>query len=403
MNNVGNVANKRIGFVVSSPPKYSETFLLSKYNGLVESGYDVFVFGLKHDNINLKKNIKFKYKKGPYLSSLNLLNYILISFKFVSILIKKPKQLFKFIELERKDGKSRQKILKTIYFNSNILKCSLDFLHFSFLTIALEKENLANALDAKMSASIRGYDIGVYPLKNPGCYYSVWKKLDRLHYISEGIFELAIKNGFSNLNSAFKITPAVDTTGLIFKKDKFFEFAEIRILTVGRLTWIKDYSTIFNALAILKRCGLKFIYDIVGDGDDFEHLIFLRQHLNLEFEINFLGKVDFNELKLEFHKYDFYLQSSLQEGFCNSVLEAQAAGIICIVSDAIGLSENVINGYTGWTVPIGNSKAFAKKILEVLDMPPSFLSQIAKNAHERVRKEFNLEKQKELFSDFFNY
>ena len=44
---------------------------------------------------------------------------------------------------------------------------------------------------------------------------------------------------------------------------------------------------------------------------------------------------------------DVYIQSSVQEGFGNAVLEAQASGLCCIVSDAEGLSENVLNEKTG--------------------------------------------------------
>ena len=50
-------------------------------------------------------------------------------------------------------------------------------------------------------------------------------------------------------------------------------------------------------------------------------------------------------------KSDIYLQYSIQEGFCNSVLEAQAMGLLSIVSDANGLTENIIHNYTGWVVP----------------------------------------------------
>ncbi|MBK7870836.1 MAG: glycosyltransferase family 4 protein [Saprospiraceae bacterium] len=55
-----------------------------------------------------------------------------------------------------------------------------------------------------------------------------------------------------------------------------------------------------------------------------------------------------------YEKADIYLQYSIQEGFCNAVLEAQAMGLLCIVSDAEGLPENILHGQTGWVVPKGN-------------------------------------------------
>ena len=44
-----------------------------------------------------------------------------------------------------------------------------------------------------MSTSIRGYDIAIYPKLNLGCYTLLWKKLDKLHYISDDLLNIAKK------------------------------------------------------------------------------------------------------------------------------------------------------------------------------------------------------------------
>ena len=59
---------------------------------------------------------------------------------------------------------------------------------------------------------------------------------------------------------------------------------------------------------------------------------------------------------------DIYIQPSIQEGFCNSVLEAQAMGLLVIVSDAEGLHENVINNVTGWVVKKRNPILLSEKL-----------------------------------------
>ena len=68
-------------------------------------------------------------------------------------------------------------------------------------------------------------------------------------------------------------------------------------------------------------------------------------------KVSFKGKLAHMEVKKAMEQADIYLQYSLQEGFCNAVLEAQAMGLLCIVSDAEGLPENVLHGQTGWVVP----------------------------------------------------
>lgn len=57
---------------------------------------------------------------------------------------------------------------------------------------------------------------------------------------------------------------------------------------------------------------------------------------------------------------DIYIQYSVQEGFCNAVLEAQATGMLCVVSDAEGLAENVLHEITGWVVPKKGTRVIGK-------------------------------------------
>ena len=98
---------------------------------------------------------------------------------------------------------------------------------------------------------------------------------------------------------------------------------------------------------------------------------------------------------------DIYLQPSIQEGFCNSVLEAQAMGLICIVTDAEGLSENVLSEETGWVVSKRSPEKIAEKIIDILNTDNEQLNQIRESAKHRVKSEFNLDNQNKLFREFY--
>ena len=91
----------------------------------------------------------------------------------------------------------------------------------------------------------------------------------------------------------------------------------------------------------------------------------------------------------------------MQEGFCNAVLEAQSMGVLPIVSNAEGLSENVLNNKTGWVIQKNSPKLLAEKIVEVINLPDSNKEKIRKQAIERVTKEFNIVKQQKEFIDFY--
>ena len=96
------------------------------------------------------------------------------------------------------------------------------------------------------------------------------------------------------------------------------------------------------------------------------------------------------------------MQYSISEGFCNSVLEAQAMGLLCVVSDGGALPENVFHEKTGWIAPKRNPAALAKTITEVINLPEDLKQQISTNAQQRVANEFNLEKQQKEFVEFYN-
>src|SRR5690554_1079396 len=114
-----------------------------------------------------------------------------------------------------------------------------------------------------------------------------------------------------------------------------------------------------------------------------------------------MGRVPHEQVQKELEAADVYLQYSLQEGFCNAVLEAQAMGKLCIVSDGGGLSENVLHEQTGWVVPKYSPELLAEQIKKVLLMADHEKSKITQNAVNRVREEFNVQKQQREFLEFY--
>ncbi|RME25977.1 MAG: glycosyltransferase, partial [Deltaproteobacteria bacterium] len=132
-----------------------------------------------------------------------------------------------------------------------------------------------------------------------------------------------------------------------------------------------------------------------------ERLCFAAHQLGISDRVHFVGKLPHEAVKKNMEEADIYLQYSLQEGFCNAALEAQAMGLLCIVSDAEGLPENVLHGVTGWVVPKRQPKLLAQQIEAVLQMPAAEHECIRQKAVERVKREFNLEKQREKFLKFY--
>jgi len=386
----------KIGLVLSSTPAYSETFFNSKIKGLQKNGFEVVLFVNSKDThfdlCTVKEQVQFRSF------------FIVVLFlKSLGLLLTKLSTLLKFISLETKQNVSFKRILKKLILNQHILQESnVDWLHFGFATQAIGRENIAKAVGAKMAVSLRGFDIGIYPLKNPKCYDLLWLNINKLHVISNDLLNLAYANGFKKNVPYQKITPAIDTSFFINQSLKDASNKNLlQLMTIGRLHWKKDYTSIIIALKNLKDIGIDFEYTIIGDGPEEEKLKYLVYELGLINNIIFTGKISQKEILIYFKKSNFYLQYSLQEGFCNAVLEAQSMGVLPIVSNAEGLSENVLNNITGWVIQKNSPKLLAEKIVEVINLPDSNKEKIRKQAIERVTKEFNIEKQQKEFIDFY--
>ncbi len=388
--------NIKIGLVLSSTPGYSETFFRSKIEGLQENGARVTLFcQSKKKDFTLCPVVEgAKVSRNPIIQAWYFIKVFAGLLPYVCTVLK-------YVRIERKEKTSWGQLLKKIYLNAHILKHKLDWLHFGFATMALGKETVAKTIGAKMAVSFRGFDIAVYPVKNPGCYKILWKYVDKVHTISISLLQLAKKHGLPDNTAYMKITPAIETTLFQTETLNVYKNERVVLMTTGRLHWIKGYVTTLEALAILKLQGFEFTYKIVGEGVEYERIAFAAYQLGLKDEVNFMGRVPHDQIQKELEAADIYLQYSIQEGFCNAVLEAQAMGKLCIVGDGGGLSENVLHEQTGWVVPKYSPELLAEQIKRVLLLDVEEKNRISKSAIERVRKEFNVEKQQKEFLTFY--
>lgn len=385
----------RIGLVLSAAPGYSETFFRSKIEGLMTGGHQVVLFCSENQqNFNLcPVHLLPRHSKNVF-KQIGLLIWVYIG------LIPYFKPVLRFMQLEQKDGISFPRILKRLYTHAPIFKQDFEWVHFGFGTLALGCENLAAANNAKMAVSFRGFDIGVYPIKHPNCYNRLWNKVSKIHVISDDIAKLVYVHGFHDQVSLVKITPAIDAHYFIAPHRDSIK-TPLQIITVARLHWKKGLDYTLEALAILKHSGLAFTYRIIGTGPEEEGLKFACYQLGLQENVFFLGKLNAEEVKQELSSSDIYVQYSVQEGFCNAVLEAQAMGLLCVVSDAEGLAENVLHEVSGIVVPKRKPKELANAIEKLLYLPNSLSSDMRSAAIERVRVKFNIEKQQKEFIDFY--
>lgn len=389
----------KIGLVLPNVPSYSETFFRNKIVGLQQNGHTVILYVNNSEAESKYHNCTVV--KAPKLNGNKIIVLWNLLLELLKMIFINPKRSYRLYKFNKKDNVSLVKNFKSIVSNQFLLTQKLDWLHFGFGTMALERENVAQVIGAKMAVSYRGFDIGVYPLKNPNCYEKTFSKAKKIHVISDDIAKLLIKEGLKDSQKIVKITPAIDTS--LFASEIKNDNLELRFATISRLHWKKGIEYTLESLALLKTNGIQFHYTIIGDGIEKERLVFAVHQLGLSENVIFTGKLSPQEIKEELSKTDIYLQYSIQEGFCNAVIEAQAMGLVCIVSDAEGLSENVLHNQTGFVVAKQNAQLLFEKIKQVIQLPETEKQVIQKNAVLRVKNEFNIGKQQQEFLDFYKF
>jgi colanic acid/amylovoran biosynthesis glycosyltransferase len=388
-----------IAIVLPQPPGYSETFFRSKIEGLIVNGHQlILVTAATNKSFDLCTHVQHpKVYKNPIRQ---LLSMLLV---FVGLLPYWNK-VNRYINLERKEGTSFKRLVEKIYINASLLKLNADWIHFGFATMALDRETVPKAIKAKLAVSFRGYDIEVFPLKNRDCYQKLWAHVDKVHSISNYLLEKAFDLGLSKSANSEVIYPAVDFD--FIKKIQLSSDTlgvKLKLLTIARLHWIKGIDDLIETAQHLKSKQINFEWKVIGEGDQ-KHTERYAYHIykaGLQEQVLLLGKLSHAETLKELSTTELYVQTSLSEGFCNAVLEAQALGKLCLAFDAGALSENIDSNITGFLSPKGQPRLLAQKIIMVKQLTRQEKEQLIQNSISRVKENLNINKQKREFNLFY--
>lgn len=107
---------------------------------------------------------------------------------------------------------------------------------------------------------------------------------------------------------------------------------------------------------------------LVGDGPDRPGIESMARECNLCGDIRFVGKQE--QLEDVMSISDLFILPSEYESFGLAALEAMAAQVPVISSNAGGLPEVNINGQTGYTSPVGDVDEMAANVLRIFNDVP---------------------------------
>lgn len=147
------------------------------------------------------------------------------------------------------------------------------------------------------------------------------------------------------------------------------------IIFLGRLTPKKNPIALVYAFSIVSKHMPNARLEILGDGELKKELQTLIKTLHLEEKVTLVGVVNKKTAFEHLSKASVYAQHSVtslqgdQEGFPVSLAEAAAHGLPIVSTIHSGITENVIDGETGFLVQEYNFEAMAEKIIFLLKNP----------------------------------
>jgi glycosyltransferase involved in cell wall biosynthesis len=207
---------------------------------------------------------------------------------------------------------------------------------------------------------------------------------------------------------AFEVVPNAFNFDLIkHKKDARVHFSQksfeiktdvINIVCVARFCSVKNHKFLLNIASLMKNKNIPFCLHLIGDGELKSALELQIDTLQLNQNVKFWGKRQ--DIPNLLGLFDVMVMTSLSEGLGVAALEAQAAGLACVLSSSIpkevdiglGLCKfvNLNEGFEQWEQAISMSSSI---------MPPSkaFID------HEFMKKGYALESTRKKYIEAYGY
>jgi glycosyltransferase involved in cell wall biosynthesis len=145
------------------------------------------------------------------------------------------------------------------------------------------------------------------------------------------------------------------------------EREECEILYAGSLYPLKGVRYLIQAIASVRKQGLKANLTIVGEGQQKEALTALTRALGIEEHVKFEGFVPYSNMPSYYKRSDIFCFPTLGEPFGKAVIEAMACGKPVIATNVGGPAEIIQDEVDGLLVPPSNPEAIALQITRLIE------------------------------------
>lgn len=142
----------------------------------------------------------------------------------------------------------------------------------------------------------------------------------------------------------------------------------VRLFYHGRVDRRKGVLDFIEALALLREQDTHFAAVISGIGPDVDPARELAARLEFtERDIRFSGYAEYATVPDLYRQADVFVSPTYAEGFSNTILEAMAAGLACVSTHSVGVSDCLRDEENGLLVDPGDVPALARALTRTVE------------------------------------
>ncbi len=170
---------------------------------------------------------------------------------------------------------------------------------------------------------------------------------------------------------------------------------------IGRLAVVKGIENAVRAACIVVDAVPDLEFDLCGEWEnpaDEAKMEGLVRDLGLSDHVSFPGAVAGQEKEALLARAWVLVLPSYSEGHPWVILEAMSAGVPVVATNTGAIPETVEDGVTGYVVPVGDDKALAARVTELL-RDHDLWTRMSREALRRYRDHFTVERSHSALAD----
>ncbi len=391
--------NQRIGYVLKTYPRVSQTFVLTEILAHERAGLDMDIFSLRrtddtrfHAALSRVKSPVFQIERAS-----TRVNAVLDGLR------EHARYLPGFWRVVEESGADAEDLLQAAQLSRAIIDREISHLHAHFGTVA--------TVVARLAAQITGVSYSFTAHAKDIYHESVVE--DELRQKLDDAAQVITVSQF-NVNHLRKtFGSAARDVKLVYNgldlEDFRIEPYDARppyILGVGRLVEKKGFEFLLQACAVLRDRGVQFQCEIVGGGALESALRSQVVALGLQDQVLMSGAMSQDDIKEKIRGAALLAAPCVhagdddRDGLPTILLEAMALGTPCVSTPVTGIPEVVRHEETGLMVSEGNALALADACQRLLE-DRRLGSELVSRARSLIEERFDIDKNTDQLRETF--